>query len=155
MKRTPAGLLGNRSNSLLATRFLRSSMARFKASFLQEFHEQLNINTQTKRSINSCNIFMSQGETEPYIVWHPVAVMNNGDAMAPRSEQEKDSMEASKREALTPNFVSSDVTNSEGVGPSFFLDLAVMARELTSSSRASPSATCSFGLCTGNWLTSK
>lgn len=46
--------------------------------------------------------------------------MNNGDTAAPGFDQEIDSVEASRSEVLTQNFLSMAVVNYDGVGLSFF-----------------------------------
>lgn len=84
------------------------------------------------------------------MVWHPVAVMNNADTAPPRLDQENDSLELSSGVSVTPNFLSRAVTNSDGVGPPLFSALVDDTRTSARSSNASPSASCSNGLCTDN-----
>ena len=75
--------------------------------------------------------------------------MNNVDVAAPRLDQSVDSLESLSGVAVTPNFLSRTVTNSDGVGPSLFSALVDETRTSARSSRASASESCSSGLCTG------
>ena len=114
----------------------------------QEAHKQFRfLKLQlVNKPITSTNICIK--EIRFYIVWHPVAVMNNVDVAAPRLDQSIDSLESLSGVAVTPNFLSRTVTNSDGVGPFQFSSLVDETRTLASSCRASPSTSCSSGLCT-------
>ena len=100
--------------------------------------------TMVLRSLNIC-----VRKVRSYIVWHPVAALNNVDTAAPSLDQENGSSESSSGVAVTPNFLSRAVTNSDGVGPSLFSALVDETRTSARSSRTSASASCSSGLCTG------
>ena len=115
----------------------------------QEAHKQFRfLKLQlVNKPITSTNICVK--EIRFYIVWHPVAVMNNVDTAPPKLDQENGSLESSSGVAVPPNFLSRAVTNSDGVGPSLFSILVDETRTSARSSRASASESCSSGLCTG------